>query len=134
MRRAISNNNCRNNGLRLVAPTGGSFPLESVAGFTWFGWQTLHWNRWQRSVEYRVFLALVFIGLLGGLWSCTPTPSVSGLPQKGRRCSAIDSNGNPFFYNDADKAVAMKRAQEKCENGSTEPFSCRSGSENCTQL
>ena len=76
---------------------------------------------------------LVFV-FAGGLGGCTPNPPTSGLPETGWRCSAINGYGKPFFYNDADKAVAMERAKELCQNGSVEPFSCQVGPENCSAL
>jgi N-acetylneuraminic acid mutarotase len=78
-----------------------------------------------------LLFAVVFTGGLGG---CTPNPPISGLPETGWRCSAINGYGKPFLYNDADKAVAMERAKENCQNGSDEPFSCQVGPENCTSL
>lgn len=78
-----------------------------------------------------LLLAFVFAGGLGG---CTSNPPASGLPETGWRCSAVNGYGKPFFYNDADKAVAMDRAKENCQNGSVEPFSCQAGPENCSSL
>ena len=78
-----------------------------------------------------LLFAFVFAGTLEG---CTPNPPTSGLPGSGWRCSALNGYGRAFFYNDADKDVAMERAKELCENGSVEPFSCQVSPENCLSL
>ncbi len=66
-------------------------------------------------------LALWLIGLPG----CTSTyPPPSPLPAKGWGCTATDSDGTPYHYNDRDKATAARRALELCRDANYVPASC----------
>ena len=68
------------------------------------------------------------------LVGCSTYPPPSELPETGWRCTALDSDGNPFFYNHSDKAVAAKFALEKCQGGTPYPFSCRVDLRTCEQI
>jgi hypothetical protein len=75
-------------------------------------------------------LLIVPLALVG----CGVYPPQSPLPKSGWRCAATDSDGNRWFYNDEDKATAIRRAVELCRDGSPYLWSCAVESGNCTRL
>jgi hypothetical protein len=76
--------------------------------------------------------ALSFFVLAIGLSGCAGDyPPVSGLPNTGWRCMATDSDGNPWYYNAQEKALAAQRALESCRDSSPYSASCAVGPGNC---
>jgi hypothetical protein len=50
------------------------------------------------------------------------------------KCGVRDSNGNPFFGFDRDRARAAEKALWQCVSGSPYKDSCKAESANCDRL
>lgn len=77
-------------------------------------------------------LLLLSIGLT--LWACGRDPLLSPWMENDWKCSARDSNGNPYFGVGKDKNEAIEKARWQCVSGSPYKQSCTVEASTCEQL
>lgn len=102
-------------------------PLDSVE----HGRHCLHrCHRTQPAAAMRYRTAIVALGLLLGGCGLASSPWLA----KDWKCSARDSDGNPFFGVAADQQTALEKARWQCVSGSPYKQSCTAEPAYCRQL